>query len=107
MFHETDPVDGTEHSLQFVAFANTVNWNILPSARSRLWLGGGYTVNGVSGTSGNGFKGVLGAQTTLGSLIGFRVLLRVEGSYARGANDFEQKWVNGGFVFWIDPNWRP
>lgn len=98
---------GDQGEVDFIAIRPTVNWNIMAGANTRFWIGAGYLIGGVGGTSANGGAAVVGGQTKIGSVGFARVLLRVEGSLARGANEFEQEWVNAGFVLWFDPDWRP
>jgi hypothetical protein len=95
---EPDGLTGMPKDVDYNAFAPTVNYNIMLGPKSRMWFGGGYMVGGVGGTSTNGFKAVAGIQRQ----IAHYVILRFEGSLGRGANDFEQEWINGGFVLWYN-----
>lgn len=103
---EPPSAPGDQKEADFTSIRPTVNWNVLAGPWTRFWVGGGYLIGGVGGTSANGAAGVLGAQTKIGSLGFARLMLRVEGSIARGANEFQQEWVNAGFVLWFDPDWR-
>jgi hypothetical protein len=96
-----EPNNGPEGGMKevdYLGFASALKW-IVPLGEDRqVWIGGGVHVGGVGGTSGLGPRVVAGAQTQIGWLGPFRMLLRVEASATRGANDFAQEWVNGGFV---------
>ena len=90
---------GGMKDVDYTAFASALKWIVPFGENSQAWIGGGLNVGGVGGTSAFGPRVVAGAQTQIGWLGPFRILLRVEASGTRGANDFAQEWVNGGFVF--------